>query len=50
MSKFKNILNLIADLQEKDNSLDDLYILTSKAQKRKISKTSIQNIKTYLLQ
>lgn len=50
MSKFKNILNLIADLQENGNCLDDLFILTSKAQKRKISKTSIQNIKTYLLQ
>ena len=50
MNKFKSILNLIADLQEDEHCLDDLYMITvTKQQKRKISKQSIQNIKTFLL-
>lgn len=50
MNKFKCILNLIAELQEDEHCLDDLYMITvTKQQKRKISKQSIQNIKTFLL-
>jgi len=49
MNKFGSILNLIADLQDNDKCLDDLYLTTAKLQKRKISKVSIQNIKNYLL-
>jgi ERCC4-type nuclease len=50
MNEFKTILNLIADLQENEHCLDDLHIMTSKLQKRKINKSSIQNIKAFLLQ
>ena len=49
MNKFGSILNLIADLQDDNKCLDDLYLTTAKLQKRKISKVSIQNIKNYLL-
>jgi ERCC4-type nuclease len=49
MNKFDSILNLIADLQDNDKCLDELYLTTAKLQKRKISKVSIQNIKKFLL-
>jgi len=49
MNKFDSILNLIADLQDNDKCLDELYLTTAKLQKRKISKVSIQNIKNFLL-
>ena len=49
MNKFKSILNLIADLQENEKCLDDLYTTNTTLQTRKISKTSIENIKKFLL-
>lgn len=49
MKEFKNINNLIASLQSDINCLDNLTYMTEKNQKRKISKTCIENIKKFLL-
>jgi ERCC4-type nuclease len=49
MDKFKTIQNLIDCIRENQNCLDDITYNTSKDQKRKINKTSINNLKEYLV-
>jgi hypothetical protein len=49
MDKFKTIQNLIDCIKENQNCLDDITYNTSKDQKRKINKTSINNLKEYLV-
>ncbi len=50
MNKYKNIIDLIVELQENDDCLNDLCIIQKNGNSRKISKTAIQNIKIYLMQ
>jgi ERCC4-type nuclease len=49
MKEFKNIDTLIQKLKENKDCLNELTYETEKAQKRKISKTSIKNIIEFLL-
>ena len=49
MKKHKTIIDLIVDMQENDNCLEGIYI-ESTNQRRKISKTAVQNVKKYLVQ
>lgn len=49
MDKYKTIQNLIEAIRENDNCLNDITYNTSKNQQRKINKTSIMNLKQYLL-
>jgi ERCC4-type nuclease len=48
MKKFKTISNLIQSIKEDDKCLNDITYETEKKQTRKISKTVISNIITYL--
>lgn len=48
MSKFHSIYDLIQALEQNPNCLDEI-VCVSKTSSRKLSKTIIQNIKTYLL-
>ena len=48
MKKYFNIKTLIVALIENKNALDDVFIIDKNEKKRKISKTSIKNIYTYL--
>ena len=48
MKKYSNIKILIAALSENKNALDDVYIVDKNEKQRKISKTCIKNIYTYL--
>ena len=50
MNKYKNIIDLIVELQENDDCLKDVCILQQNGTSRKISKTAILNIKIYLMQ
>lgn len=50
MEKFKTIQTLIDSIRENENCLDDITYNTSKNQTRKINKTSITNLKQYLVQ
>ena len=47
--QFGGMVDLIATLQEDDNALSTIEIETKNGKKRKISKTAVQNIKTFLL-
>lgn len=49
MEKYKTIQNLIDSLRENENCLNDITYTTAKTQIRKINKTSIINLKQYLL-
>jgi ERCC4-type nuclease len=48
MKKYSTIKTLIAALSENKNALDDVYIIDKNEKQRKISKTCIKNIYTYL--
>lgn len=48
ISKFKNISNLITELQKNPDCLKDISYTTTKGQTRKINTTSINNIVKYL--
>jgi ERCC4-type nuclease len=48
MKKYSTLKALIAALSENKNALDDVYILDKNEKQRKISKTCIKNIYTYL--
>ena len=48
MKKYSTIKALIAALSENKNALDDVYIVDKNEKQRKISKTCIKNIYTYL--
>ena len=48
MKKYSTIKALIAALSENKNALDDIYIVDKNEKQRKISKTCIKNIYTYL--
>tara|TARA_B100001564_G_C20620079_1_gene661920 strand:+ start:297 stop:1058 length:762 start_codon:yes stop_codon:yes gene_type:complete len=50
MNKYKNIIDLIVELQENDDCLNDICIIQKNGTSRKISKTAIENIKIYLMQ
>jgi hypothetical protein len=49
ISKFQNISNLITSIQTDENCLNDISYTNAKNQQRKINKTSISNIRTFLL-
>lgn len=49
MEKYKTIQNLIDCMRVDEKCLDDITYTTSKSQTRKINKTSISNLKQYLL-
>jgi len=49
VSEFSTLNNLIFKLKEDKNCLNNICYTTSKNQKRKISKTSIKNIKDFIL-
>jgi len=49
ISKFQNISNLITSIQTDENCLNDIFYTNAKNQQRKINKTSISNIRTFLL-
>lgn len=49
MEEFKTLNNLIAKLKENINCLNNISYMTSKNQKRKLTKPCIQNIKDFLL-
>ena len=49
VTQFSTLNNLILKLKDDKNCLNDIYYMTSKNQKRKISKTSIKNIQDFLL-
>ena len=48
MKKYSTLKALMAALSENKNALDDVYILDKNEKQRKISKTCIKNIYTYL--
>ncbi len=50
MNKYKNIISLIVELQDDENCLENISILNDKSISRKISKTAVENIKTFLMQ
>lgn len=50
MEKFKTIPNLIKELENNNECLKDLSYTNTKGQVRKISKTSLLNVKKFLLQ
>jgi len=50
MEKFKTISNLIKELETNGDCLKDLSYTNTKGQVRKISKTSLLNVKKFLLQ
>ncbi len=49
-NEFKTMIDVICALQEDIHCLDHLTYKTSTGKVRKISKTCIENIKTYVLQ
>ena len=49
MKNYESLIDLIVDLQENPKCLDECTFLNSSQQKRKISKTAIENIKKYLM-
>jgi len=49
MNKFKTITNLITCIQTDDSCLNDITYTNAKTQQRKINKTSIMNIRKFLL-
>ena len=50
MNKYKTIISLIVELQDDENCLENICILNDKSISRKISKTAVENIKTFLMQ
>jgi hypothetical protein len=48
MGKFKNLPNLIKEMELNNNCLDNISYTNSKGQTRKISKTSIANVVKFL--
>jgi len=49
MKNYESLIDLIVDLQENSKCLDECTFVNSSQQKRKISKTAIENIKKYLM-